>query len=281
MSLIFCPTNFTVASHVAFQHALGLALACRSKLTVMHVPTDGVDESGKFPGVRAVLENWSQLPANSIEEAVGKLGVAVEKIKGRTGDPVDIVLHYLEHHPAELVVLSTRQKEGRARWLGRNIAEPLARRSQAMTLFVPNGQTGFISPLNGRLHLRRILVPICAQPSPQRAVDAVVGLLRTCGVTGATITLFYAGAEPEMPAVTTPAADANLTFERVATAGDPVEQIIGAANRLQADLVVMSTAGHNGFPDALRGSTTEQVLRKLSCPLLAVPILRPGTLTNP
>ncbi|MCF7686959.1 MAG: universal stress protein [Cephaloticoccus sp.] len=272
MTRIFCPTNFTVASHVAFQHALSLALAYRSKLTIMHVPTAAADESGKFPGVRAVLENWGKLPANSTETDVTALGLTVEKIKGRSGDPVDIVLHYLEHHPAELVVLSTHQKEGHARWLGRNIAEPLARRSQAMTLFVPNGKAGFISPENGCLHLRHILVPICAQPSPQRAVDAVVGLLTTCGVTDAVITLFYVGAEPDMPAVAAPVSDSNLTFAKIAHDGDPVEQITGAADRLGADLVVMSTAGHNGFLDALRGSTTEQVLRKLSCPLLAVPV---------
>jgi len=34
---------------------------------------------------------------------------------------------------------------------------------------------------------------------------------------------------------------------------------------------VMSTAGHEGFLDALRGSVTEQVLRHSPCPLLAVP----------
>jgi len=32
----------------------------------------------------------------------------------------------------------------------------------------------------------------------------------------------------------------------------------------------MPTAGHQGFLDALRGSTTEQVLRKAPCPVLAI-----------
>jgi nucleotide-binding universal stress UspA family protein len=38
-----------------------------------------------------------------------------------------------------------------------------------------------------------------------------------------------------------------------------------------ADLLIMTTAGHAGVLDALRGSTTEQVLRRVPCPLLAVP----------
>ena len=38
-----------------------------------------------------------------------------------------------------------------------------------------------------------------------------------------------------------------------------------------ANLIMMATAGHQGFLDALRGSTTERVLRHAPCPVLAVP----------
>ncbi|HEY3719491.1 MAG TPA: universal stress protein, partial [Roseiarcus sp.] len=38
-----------------------------------------------------------------------------------------------------------------------------------------------------------------------------------------------------------------------------------------ADLIVMPTAGHVGYLDALRGSTTERVLRQAPCPVLAMP----------
>jgi nucleotide-binding universal stress UspA family protein len=38
-----------------------------------------------------------------------------------------------------------------------------------------------------------------------------------------------------------------------------------------ADLIAMATQGRDGFMDALRGSTTEQVLRATRCPVLAVP----------
>jgi nucleotide-binding universal stress UspA family protein len=33
----------------------------------------------------------------------------------------------------------------------------------------------------------------------------------------------------------------------------------------------MATAGRDGFLDALRGSTTEQVVREAPCPVLALP----------
>ena len=50
------------------------------------------------------------------------------------------------------------------------------------------------------------------------------------------------------------------------------EAIVDAANDWQPDLIGMPTAGHRGFLDALRGSTTERVLRQTPCPLLAVPV---------
>jgi nucleotide-binding universal stress UspA family protein len=51
-----------------------------------------------------------------------------------------------------------------------------------------------------------------------------------------------------------------------------VETIVETAADWQADLIGMPTAGHDGFLDALRGSTTERVLRQAPCPLLAVPV---------
>jgi nucleotide-binding universal stress UspA family protein len=51
-----------------------------------------------------------------------------------------------------------------------------------------------------------------------------------------------------------------------------VDTIIALAEEQNADLIVMATAGHNGILDALRGSVTEQVLRRAPFPLLAVPV---------
>jgi nucleotide-binding universal stress UspA family protein len=53
--------------------------------------------------------------------------------------------------------------------------------------------------------------------------------------------------------------------------GDIIEVILQTARATEADLIVMSTEGHNGFLDALRGSHSEQVLRQCACPLLAIP----------
>jgi nucleotide-binding universal stress UspA family protein len=50
-----------------------------------------------------------------------------------------------------------------------------------------------------------------------------------------------------------------------------VETIVDTAREVDADLIVMATRGREGFLDALRGSTTEQVLRQAGRAVLAVP----------
>ena len=66
----------------------------------------------------------------------------------------------------------------------------------------------------------------------------------------------------------------HWTFARMQRDGEPVEEIAAAAERVRADLIVMPTEGRHGVFDALRGSTTERVLRRSRCPLLAVPAAR-------
>src|SRR5215510_13277577 len=53
--------------------------------------------------------------------------------------------------------------------------------------------------------------------------------------------------------------------------GDASEVILQTAQRLKTDLIVMGTHGRGGFRKLLLGSTTEHVLRKTECPVLAVP----------
>jgi nucleotide-binding universal stress UspA family protein len=53
--------------------------------------------------------------------------------------------------------------------------------------------------------------------------------------------------------------------------GHPEEEILKSAEEERADLIVMSTQGHRGFLDAIRGSTAERVVRGAKCPVLVLP----------
>jgi len=270
---VFHPSDFSQASDVAFAHALKLALAARADLCIMHVAPASADVHWTdFPGVRALLARWGLLPYGSRQEDVLKLGIDVEKILGVHADPVASILHTLEEQPTDLVVLATYQRDGLRRWLRQAVAEPIARHSKTMTLFIPHDVEGFVSSADGAITLRRILVPVDTVPHPQPAVEAaaVMALALGLGSDSVSFTLAHVGSADRMPVVregTWP----GWTWEKVVRQGDVVEQILEVATVSHSDLIVLTTAGHHGILDALRGSTTERMLRGAHCPVLAIP----------
>jgi nucleotide-binding universal stress UspA family protein len=266
---ILHPTDFSEASEVAFVHALTLTLAMQGRLHVLHVSRhEGPVLWRNFPGVRGALERWGVLPAGSPPEAVGDLGIEVVKVEAVGDDPVVATHDFLQQHPAELIVLATQQRHGLARWREPSVAERIARRAHQVTLFVPPGTGGFVDAVTGRIRLERVLIPVDRIPAPQPAVEAAAALASLQGPTPMTFRLVHVG-ETEFPAVTTHDRS-GWTWQRQVRPGEAATTLGEAISEFDPNLLVMTTAGHHGFMDALRGSTTDRVLRATPCPLLAV-----------
>jgi len=66
-----------------------------------------------------------------------------------------------------------------------------------------------------------------------------------------------------------PEPDGQRVNIRVA-GGEPASNILGSADELGVDLIVMGSHGRKGFKDMLLGSTTEQVVRRANCSVMAV-----------
>jgi nucleotide-binding universal stress UspA family protein len=265
------PTDFSEASEVAFGHALKLAVMAKAKLSILHV-TPRKDDVGfsDFPEVRQTLERWGMLPAGSSKEDVlKKAGILVEKVVAVHDDPAFSTRQFLERHPRDLMVLATHQYREPVRWLRRSVAAPVARESDGVTLFIPQGIDGFVSYHDGTVRLERILIPIDFHPRPQPAIDAATTLARILGCTDCLFTLVHVGDPHDVPAVVTPT-QVGLRWEKVTRQGDVVKEILELERQRAADLIVMTTQGRDGFLDALRGSTTERVLRGSRCPLLVI-----------
>jgi nucleotide-binding universal stress UspA family protein len=77
-----------------------------------------------------------------------------------------------------------------------------------------------------------------------------------------------------------PARKAGIAVEAVLDDGHPVNEIVKRAKEAPADLVVLGTHGRGGFEKLMLGSVTEQVLRKVLCPVLTVPSSA-GALSGP
>jgi len=171
--------------------------------------------------------------------------------------------------PADLIVLATHGREGAPRWLKPSVSEPVARNARTATLFIPHGARGFVT-LGGEVQLKRVLVPVDQKPDPQPAIEALAGFMRGIGARPSHVETLFVGPSERMPRVAAPAG-LPCSFESKVRSGNPVEEILKLAEEHRADLIVMATEGHNDFLDALRGSTTEQVLRSAPCPVLAIP----------
>jgi nucleotide-binding universal stress UspA family protein len=268
---ILHPSDFSAASEVAFAHALKAALIAKSQLTVMHVSPSMTAEWTDFPGVRETLARWGLLPPDSPRSAVPTLGIEVQKVIAYDDDPVKSVLAFLERHRVDLIVLATHQHHGRSHWLQRSIAEPVARQAGQMTLFIPHGVEGFVSRQDGSVSLHNILIPIAPIPRAQPAIAAAVRLVHRLQCPAGTFTTLFVGSPGSAPAVRCPTV-LGWQWKDVVQSGDVIDAIVQTASDRAMDLIVMSTDGRNGFLDALRGSHSERVLRRIPCPLLAIPV---------
>jgi len=122
----------------------------------------------------------------------------------------------------------------------------------------------------GELTLRNILVPIDSSPDATAAVEFARRAADILVEDNVDITLLHVG--DGWPPIVKPADGQGWTFHIVQRRGENAsEEILSSAQALSSDLIVMATAGHDGVMDALRGSTTEHVVRQARCPVLAVP----------
>jgi nucleotide-binding universal stress UspA family protein len=268
-------TDFSAAGERAFAHALGVALLTQAELTILHVASDTSGGWSRFPAVRKTLERWRLLdPGSAQEDVFAKLSVSVKKVALQSRFPALAVAQQLEAEPAELLVVATEGREGVARWLRGSVAEAMARWSRTMTLFVPaDSERELVALSDGNLTLERVLIPVDRVPDPSAAIEFATRAAAVMSDHKATITLLHVGNGEELSSMHAPDGP-QWSFARMHREGEPVDEIVAAAEEVRANVVVMPTEGRHGVFDALRGSTTERVLRQVRCPVLAVPARR-------
>jgi len=275
VSSVFHPTDFSEGSHLAFAHALAVALLRETDLTILHAGRDFLaeDEWTKFPAVRRTLESWGCLEPGSPRSAVlEQLNVRVKKVNLRSLRPAAAIHRYVSEHEIDLVVLATEGREGMPGWLQPSMAESTAREPKLMTLFVPAGGRGFVDPTTGAIHLSRVLVPVAHEPSARSALVYATRIARFAAKP-VEIVLLHVGDGPA-PSLDRPS-DPQFRFREERRTGNVIDEIERTARELDVDLIAMTTDGRDGFLGVLgRSSHTEQVVRAAPCPVLAVPVAK-------
>ena len=273
---ILHPSDLSVGNESAFLHGLRLALGTKGDFSILHSTRLREKEDTdwqSFPGVRSVLARWGLIDTDASQSVVtSKLGVRIKKAELHDTSPITGVLRWLQDHSCDLVVMGTQAREGVDRLLKGSIAADLADQARLPTLFLPMSSLGFVEPATGTALIRNVLVPIDRAPRAGAAVSMAFEVVDAYGCPNATMHLLHIGASDSAPTISVdPARDQRL--RRHIREGNVTDAIVAFASDLNPELIVMPTLGRQGFLDALRGSTTERVLRQARRPLLAVPAL--------
>ena len=262
-------TDFSESSEAAFEHALRLALTNRCELTVLHVGGGEDADWESFPSFRETLKRWGEIAPDAGRSDVVKLGLSVKKIAVAGRDVAGILADFATRHPVDLLVLAAEQRSPWEAWLQRESADVASLKTGLPVLFVPSKGRGCVSSDDGCVTMRQVLIPVDHQPSPDAAIERGLRAIAAFGDGESQLTLLYVGAEEGFPDVTVPAGPWRAA--RTVRDGKPADAIATAAEEINADLVIMVTQGTDCVLDVLRGTTTEQVLRRTPCPLLAIP----------
>lgn len=270
---VVLPTDFTETASVAFAYALKATIIAKAELDIIHTSsTNGGVHWHQFPSVMSLLEKWGVLEAGSPRsDVIEKLGVTVNKISAETNQYIKFTLSYIENHATDLIVIPHHSYSQKGGFFRQKSAEPIVRKSGELALFIPDNCQGFVSPETGEVSLTKILIPVDFDPDPQLAANAAMRVARAMGAENVHFQLLHVGKPGSAPKVEFLKDIEGWTIEVIELEGDPKEVITRVIQKTRPELVVMATAGHDSFLDALRGSITERVLRDSCVPLLAIP----------
>lgn len=264
------PTDFSDVSSAAFLHALKLALMLKGRLILLHIYPDdheGAHSWDHFPQVRTTLARWGLLPSDARRSSVKEtLDLDVFKFDLPAGDVTSAIASFAIKEDASLIVMGTHGRQGFKYWMEGSVAEQVSEAVRLPTLFLPAGVSGFVDAQSGTLSLQKVIMPVDHQPDPTPALHVLGPLLQVLGTETNCLDLIHVGDK----APTLHAGKERHSFPVREIRGRIEEAILESAQ--DADLIVMPTEGRRGFLDVLRGSTTERIVQRAMCPVLAIPV---------
>jgi nucleotide-binding universal stress UspA family protein len=291
---IICPVDFSASSVRALAHAVALARWYGAQLTVLHVvPTfDPVQVRGDLGEPVKVV---TPLPRERVlEEMSRSLDLAVISPPAtpvaESGDPQTTIVDQAVSRRADLIVMGTHGRRGFKRLLLGSVTESVLREAPCPVLTV---QPHVPASVSEAVTFKRILCPIDFSPSALQALGFALDLARQADglVTLLHVVEWLAEEEPRASAhFNVPEyrsymiADAeerlrNLVagesrtwsdLDSAVVLGRAHREILRAAEATPPDLIVMGAQGRGGVGLVLFGSTTQQVVRGASCPVLTV-----------
>jgi nucleotide-binding universal stress UspA family protein len=293
---ILVPLDFSPASTEALDYAVSLAKQFRAAIHLTHVHPP--DEAASMPGTAHLLLQSAEAMERLNEELTGVHRKCVEPFCPenchiRGGRPYKEIIGLAREIAADLIVLSTRGHSGLKHLLLGSTAERVVRGAPCPVL-VARKRKQRSKAVNKTFAVRTILVPV------DFSECSVVGVRYAASLAGrlhATLRLFHVtypfvdyvfvdragvrlsglveaveeAAHQQMAELKQVDFLRDLSVQTEIRPGHAVDQICGAAEQPEVDLVVTATHGRTGFKHAVIGSVAEHVVRYAKCPVIVVP----------
>lgn len=226
-------------------------------------------------------------------EPATKSGITVD-VEIELGLPVNCILDRASSLPADVIVMGTHGTSGFEHFVLGSVTEKVLRKATCPVLTVPPR-----AHVTSRVPFKHLL---CAVDFSDASLAGIRWAMSLACESGARVTLLHVlewpWHEPPSPAMSElpkEQADALIAFRRYSeesarnrlesllpqnVATVPVEtrtrngkawtEILDVAKDLHSDLIVMGVRGRNPLDMTLFGSTTNQVVRMASCPVLTL-----------
>lgn len=291
---VLCPVDFSAASAHALRYACQLASAHGAQLLLQHVYTPPALPDVAFAATTAELNRLSdETKAFAQREGCSdpRLTVAID-----VGRAADEIIGRVAREDIDLLVMGTHGASGFTRLVLGSVTEKVLRQVRCPVLTVPPHATEALTVIP----FRRILCAVDFSDWSLAALDQAATLAAPSGATLIAMHVIeWPWAEPPAPTFDElPArqADALQEYRRYVIAqatarlraaiatvvedrcpvtieiahGKPHVQLLRLATEGQADLIALGVHGRSKLDLAVYGSTTSQVVRHASCPVLTV-----------
>jgi nucleotide-binding universal stress UspA family protein len=290
---ILCPVDLSDVSRRALHHAVLLARWYQARITALHVWNPMVILSSDLTLIgpaRPVV--YTEEEINEVRRQVtgfaAGAGAADAEVLVLNGQPPAQILERAGALPADLIVIGTHGAGGFQHLVLGSVTEKVLRQATCPVLTVPPHARA-----TSQVPFRHVLCPVDFSESSIAALDFAFSLAQEGD---ASLTILHVC---EWPAEGDPLVtrsfnvpeylqarehDAQSSLEALVpdstrdwcrpttriVHGKPYREILGIATEDSADLIVMGVHGRKALELMLFGSTTNQVVRRATCPVLTL-----------
>jgi nucleotide-binding universal stress UspA family protein len=293
---ILCSTDLSEASVPSLKYASALARRYGAHVTVLHVVPSFEPMTVPAAGFMYPMQVVSPMSRDEVLREMHKLvaGAGVEATNttfvAEAGDPARMIVEQSLAAATDLVVMGTHGRSGFERLLIGSVAEKVLRKAPCPLLLVPpHAAVGTSADVT----FRNILCPLDFSPSALQALGFALELAREGK---ATVRVLYAvellpeeelrtnahfnvpeyrqhvveDALGRLNTLLAGESRSSIAVEPMVAVGRAYREILRVAADAPTDLIVMGAQGRGGLGLTLFGSTTQQVVRAATCPVLTV-----------